>query len=73
MTRISRTRRLVLLTASAALAAGAALTSTTAFAAPAPAQAPTAVTQASQQLAGTATGWGCFQIDENYYHIYYYC
>ncbi|MFF3878829.1 hypothetical protein [Streptomyces sp. NPDC001978] len=56
--RTPRTRRLAILTASAALAAGGALIPTTAFAAPASAHAGTVVTQTSQQQVGAVNGYG---------------
>ncbi|MFD4977112.1 hypothetical protein [Streptomyces sp. NPDC058424] len=57
MARTPRTRRLAILTASAALAAGGALIPTAAFAAPAPAQTSAVVTQVPQQEAKTVSGY----------------
>ncbi|MFB7326362.1 hypothetical protein [Streptomyces sp. NPDC056190] len=55
MARTPRTRRLAILTASAALAAGGALIPTAAFAAPA--QTSAVVTQVPQQEAKTVSGY----------------
>ncbi|MFB6958925.1 hypothetical protein ACFCYB_18320 [Streptomyces sp. NPDC056309] len=55
MARTPRTRRLAILTASAALAAGGALIPTAAFAAPA--QTSAVATQAPQQEAKTVSGY----------------
>ncbi|MFF3948176.1 hypothetical protein ACFYYN_25595 [Streptomyces sp. NPDC001902] len=69
---MTRTRRLVVLTASAALAAGGALIPTTAFAAPASAQAGSVVTQTSQQRAGAVSGYVsddyCYSGEDAYYY-----
>ncbi|WP_405769600.1 hypothetical protein OG539_33750 [Actinacidiphila glaucinigra] len=77
MPRTPRTRRLAILTASAALAAGGALIPTTAFAAPASAQTSAVSTQAPHQETRTA-GYGgdgdCWEYDYGYweYTDYYY-
>ncbi|WP_431959719.1 hypothetical protein [Actinacidiphila sp. bgisy160] len=77
MTHTLRTRRLLVLTASAALAAGGALIPTTASAAPAPAKAETAVTQTSHQRAGAVHGYVnddyCYAGEDAYYVYYDYC
>ncbi|MGW3241539.1 hypothetical protein [Streptomyces sp. NPDC001070] len=74
---MTRTQRLMVLTASTALAAGSALIPATAFAAPAPAQAGTVVTQASQQRAGAVSGYVsddyCYSGEDEYYYYYEAC
>ncbi|MFI8182500.1 hypothetical protein ACIF70_18560 [Actinacidiphila glaucinigra] len=77
MPRTPRTRRLAILTASAALAAGGALIPTTAFAAPASAQTSAVSTQAPHQETRTAGHGGdgdCWEYDYGYweYTDYYY-
>ncbi|WP_329184577.1 hypothetical protein [Actinacidiphila glaucinigra] len=77
MPRTLRTRRLAILTASAALAAGGALIPTTALAAPASAQAGAVSSQVPHQETRTA-GYGgdsdCWGYDYGYgeYADYYY-
>ncbi|MFI2301164.1 hypothetical protein ACH5AL_20290 [Actinacidiphila glaucinigra] len=70
MPRTLRTRRLAILTASAALAAGGALIPTTAFAAPASAQAGAVSTQVPHQEIRTAGHGGdsdCWEDDYEYW------